>query len=96
MILHKGRRDYKPYLNYMYQLPIPRISDGSISAVSKPNFATKYSVSSIFEIYKIYTPSHRSNLKFCGFLIFFAKICKILHEILVVAARTIFVLAART
>jgi hypothetical protein len=47
---------YKRYFRYMYQLPDPHFSDGSFSAVSKPIFATKYSFSAFFEIYKIHKP----------------------------------------
>ena len=39
---------YKVCLKYMYQLPIPQISYGSISARSKPNSAARCSVCRIF------------------------------------------------
>ena len=37
-----------PFGNYMYQLPKAQISDGSLSSVSTPIFATKYSFCSVF------------------------------------------------
>ena len=39
---------YKHFLRFMYQLPIPQISDGSFSSASKPIFASKYAFFSIF------------------------------------------------
>ena len=48
----------------MYQLPKAQILDSSFSSVSTPIFATNYSFSAFFEIYKIDIPSHRFALNF--------------------------------
>ena len=57
---------YKHFLRYMYQLPIPQISDGSFSAVSKPIFASKYAFFSIFRALQdsqTFAPLHTQNFQ---------------------------------
>ena len=85
-LYRRGRcdRGVRPHLP-IYQLPVPQISDGPFSAVSKPNFATKYSFCSIFrdlQDSQTVAPLQIPNLQnFCNCLQFFgqfSRFCKIL------------------
>ena len=63
-------------------------SEGSFSSAPKPIFATKYFFFlHFFKIYKIHTPSHRSEFKIFAkirqtSIIFFFKFCKLLQSCL--------------
>ena len=46
--------------------PLQWTSEGPFSAVSTPIFSTKYLFSAFFEIYTIFTLSHRSKFKILG------------------------------
>ena len=68
----------------IYQLPIPQISDGPFSAVSKPIFATKYSFCSVFqdlqnelaEFSKKIMQFFSKIFKFCKISLKFSDFCK--------------------
>ena len=71
----------------MYQLPIPQISDGSFSAVSKPIFASKYAFFSIFRALQdsqTFAPLHIQNLQILQKTVGeFSRLCKILQDFVI-------------